>query len=160
METVLRIAIIYVFVLIGLRLLGKREFSQLSPFDLVMLLLIPEIVSQGLMREDFSLTNGLLGTSTILVLVFLTSMLTHYNKGIQKVLESNPTVLVQHGHFIEAHLNKERVPPDEVFAEMRKVGLERLEQVKWAILESDGKISIVPEPGNDTSTPSETDVVT
>lgn len=145
METVIRVAIIYVFILVGLRLLGKREFSQLSTMELVTLLLIPEIVSQSLIREDFSLTNALVGVATLFVLVFLNSLLTHKSKSFEEVVESSPAVLVQHGQLVEENLNKERVAPDEIFSEMHKVGLEKLEQVRWAILETDGNISIVPE---------------
>lgn len=144
METVLRVAIIYVFVLAGLRVLGKREFSQMSPMELVALLLIPEVASQGMIREDFSITNAIIGVATILVLVFGNSFLTHRNETAQAVVEAKPTVLAAHGILVGENLNKERITADEVYGEMRKAGLETIEQVRWAILESDGKISIVP----------------
>ena len=147
METVLRIAIVYVFVFIGLRVMGKREFSQMAPMELVTLLLIPEIVAQSLVREDFSLTNALIGVSTLFVLVYLTSTLTHVSKRFEQVAESPPAVLAHHGRFVEEAINRERVTPEEIYGEMRKHGLERLEQVRWAVLESDGKISIVPAEG-------------
>ncbi|NLX08443.1 MAG: DUF421 domain-containing protein [Chloroflexi bacterium] len=145
METVIRIIIIYMFILLGLRLMGKREFSQLSPLELVNLLLIPEIVSQSIVREDFSLINGLIGISTIFALVFFNSALVHRSKRYEQVIESSPTVLVYHGQLAPDNMNAERIMPEEVFAEMHKSGLERLEQVAWAILEPDGKIAIVPE---------------
>lgn len=144
METVLRVFVIYVFLLAGIRVLGKRQFSQMSPMELITLLLIPELVSQGLIREDFSITNALIGASTLLVLVFTNSLFTHLSKPFENLIEGKPAVLAAHGKLIEDALNKERVSPDEVFGEMRKVGLERLDQVRWAILEGDGKISIVP----------------
>ena len=147
METVLRVAVIYLFILIGIRLIGKREFSQLSPLELVSLLMVPEIVSQALQREDYSVTNGFVGVATLFVLVWLTSLLMQWSKRIDRLVEASPAVLAHHGQLIEANLNKERVTPDEIFAEMRKSGLERLEQVRWAVLETDGKISIVPEEG-------------
>jgi uncharacterized membrane protein YcaP (DUF421 family) len=159
METVIRVAIVYVFVLVGLRLLGKREFSQLSPMELVTLLLIPEIVSQSLVREDFSIVNGLVGVSTLLVLVFLTSLLAQQSRGFQKAIESSPTVLVHEGRIFADNLNRERVTPDEIFAQLRRAGLERLEQVKWAILESDGKLSIVPMEGGGKPAPDEVEVL-
>ena len=145
METVIRVAIIYLIIVIGLRVLGKREFSQLSPLELVSLMLIPEIVSQALVGEDFSITNAMIGLMTLFILVFLTSLLMQRFEKVEAAIADTPSVLVRHGKFIEDTLNKERVTPDEVFAEMHISGLERLEQVKWAILESDGKISIVPE---------------
>jgi uncharacterized membrane protein YcaP (DUF421 family) len=144
METIWRIAVIYLFIIFGLRVLGKREFGQLSPLELVTLLIIPEIVSQGLVREDFSITNALIGTSTLLLLVYFTSLLQHSSESIEKVFSSSPTVLVQNGYYVDKHMNQERVSPDEIFDAMYQSGLDRLEQVKWAILTSDGKISIVP----------------
>jgi uncharacterized membrane protein YcaP (DUF421 family) len=145
MEIVLRVFIIYVFILVALRALGKREFGQLAPMELITLLLIPEIVSNALIDNDSSLTGGLIGVSTIMVLVFFTSFLSYKSKAFQNAIEGQPTVLVHHGQLIEDNLSKDRVTPDDIVSEMHQVGLERLEQVKWAILESDGKISIVPE---------------
>ena len=145
METVIRIALIYIVIVIGLRVLGKREFSQMSPLELVSLLLIPEIASQALTREDFSFTNAVVGLATLFVLVFFTSLLMHRFKTVETAISDSPSVLVQNGEFIKETLNRERVTPGEVFVEMRKAGLEKLGQIKWAILETDGKISIVPE---------------
>lgn len=145
METVFRISIIYLVILVGLRVLGKRELSQLTPQELVTLMLIPEIVAQSMIGEDFSVTNGVIGVSTIFSLVFLTSLLKQRSQRMERIIEGKPSLLVQRGKFIDDTLNKERISPDEVFAEMHKSGLEHLDQVKWAILETDGKISIVPE---------------
>ena len=147
METVIRVVIVYAAIVAGLRVLGKREFGQLSPLELVTLLLIPEIVSPVLNRDDASLTNGLLGVMTVLALVFITSMLMHLSPRFEKIVAGEPTVLVAHGQLVEKHLNKERVTPDEIFSEMHMSGLDDLKQVRWAVLESDGRISIVPEDG-------------
>jgi uncharacterized membrane protein YcaP (DUF421 family) len=144
METVLRVAVIYLFVLVGLRVLGKREFGQLSPLELVTLLMIPEIVSQALTRDDYSLTNALIGVSTLFVLVFLTSVLVHRFKKLELAVSGAPTVLVSHGELRRDALDTNRVTTDELFSEMHKSGLDELTQVKWAILEPDGHIAIVP----------------
>ena len=144
METVIRITVIYFVILVGLRLLGKRELSQLTPQELVTLMLIPEIVSQSMVGEDFSVTNGVIGVATILSLVFLASLLKQKSRKMEQLIEGKPSLLVERGRFIDDTLNRERISPDEVFGEMHKSGLESLEQVKWAILETDGKISIVP----------------
>lgn len=145
METVIRITLIYLAILIGLRILGKREFSQLTPLELVSLLLIPELVTQSLVGEDFSLTNGLVGVATVFSLVFITSLLVQKSEKFERIIGDEPAVLVAHGRFIEENLNKERVTPGEIFGEIHKAGLDQLSQVKWAILEGDGKIAIVPE---------------
>ena len=144
MITVLRVVVIYLFVLIALRMLGKREFSQLSAFDLVTILLIPEIASQALVREDFSLTNALIGLSTLFTLVLLTSIVSHMSKRAATVIDGTPSILICNGQFVVDNLNRERVTPDEIFGEMHKVGLAELGQVQWGILESDGHISFVP----------------
>lgn len=144
METVLRVAILYLFIMVGLRLLGKREFGELAPFDLVVLLLIPEIASQALLREDFSMTNALIALSTLLVLVFLTSMLSYRSRTAGRLIGGVPSVLVRHGYLVTENLDRERVRPDEVLEAMHTVGLSRMDEVQWAILETDGRISIIP----------------
>lgn len=149
METVVRVAVIYFVILIGLRVVGKREFSQLSPLELITLMLIPELVSQSLIREDFSITNGIIGITTLFSLVFITSLMVHRSHVIERMVEGMPTVLVEHGRFIEANMNKERITPGEILAEMHRSGIEYMSQVKWAVLEGDGKISIVPEDDGD-----------
>ena len=148
METVIRVALIYLVILVGLRLLGKRELSQLTPLELITLMLIPEIVSQSMIGEDFSLTNGVIGITTIFSLVFLTSLLKHKSQTFERIIDGSPSILVERGKFIPENMNRERVTPDEVFGEMHKSGLEYLNEVRWAILETDGKIAIVPEHAN------------
>lgn len=151
METVVRVAVIYLMILFGLRVMGKREFSQLSPLEFVALLLIPELVSQALVREDFSMTNAIVAVATLFALTFLNSTLMHMSKKWEKVTADEPSILVHHGQLNETSMNKERVTPAELFSEMHKAGLETLDQVKWAILECDGKIAIVPEEDSESS---------
>lgn len=147
METVLRIAFIYFFLMLALRVMGKRELNKMSAFELVMLLLIPELFSQGALREDFSMTNATIATATLLTLVFLTSVVSHISSRAHNVINGTPTVLVRSGRYVEDNMNRERIAPDELLAEMHKAGYEKLDQIKWAILEDDGKISLVPAAG-------------
>lgn len=144
MDVIVRVAFVYIFLLIIFRLLGKRELSQLSPFEFVVLILLPEMVTDGLTAGDHSLTNATIGSATLLLLVFLTSVLSHRFKWFEELTEGEATVLVHNGRLLEDNLNRERVQPAEVFMHMHQEGIERLEQVKWAILEDDGKISIIP----------------
>ncbi|NIM41133.1 MAG: DUF421 domain-containing protein [Hydrogenophaga sp.] len=154
MDTVARVTVIYLVVLLGLRVLGKREFGQLSPLELVSLLMIPEIVSQALIGSDYSLTTGLTGLCTLLVLVFLTSLLVQRFERVGRLVSGDPTVLVYEGRFLVDAMNRMRVTPDEVFTEMHKTGLEALSEVKWAILEPDGSIAILAhDPPEHPSTP-------
>jgi uncharacterized membrane protein YcaP (DUF421 family) len=152
METVIRVVLIYLAILLGLRILGKREFGQLSPLELISLLLIPEIVSPALHQDDISITNAVIALSTLLSMVFLTSLARYLFEHIEKAISGEPSILVSHGTFIEMNLHKERVDPAEIFSEMHKSGLYELKQVKWAILETDGKISIVAESETQQST--------
>lgn len=143
METVVRVAFIYLFILVMLRVMGKRELSQLSPLELIMLILIPELVAQSLVREDFSMTNAIIAVTTLMSLVFVTSVLVYRFRWFGRLVEGQPAILVDHGRMIGDALDRERVPPEELAAEMRKAGIERLEDVKWAVLETGGDIAII-----------------
>jgi len=145
-ETVLRVVIIYLFVLVALRVLGKREFGELSPVELVMLMLIPDIVAPSITGEDFSLTTGIVAVSTVMLLVLVTSLLVHMNRRLEFVVHAKPTVLVHEGTVYSETLNRERVSAEEVLAAARENGVESLSEVKWAILQTDGRIAIVPGP--------------
>lgn len=144
MEVVVRVAIIYLFVYVGLRVIGKREFGELSPLELVTLLLIPEITAQAIPGgDDFSLLTGLTGVATLLLLVFLTSLVHYLKPGVARAVEGEPRVLVHDGVLLQAGLDRERVSVDEVMAAIREAGLDRLDKVRWAILEVDGRISVI-----------------
>ena len=144
MTTVFRVFITYFAIFIGLRILGKRDFGQMSPIELVALLLIPELSSQAMLGEDFSIINAIIAIATLLSIIYLMSLGSHFSKKFAKVVTAEPAVLVHDGKLIELTINRERVEVEEIYTELHKVGLHKLEQVKWAILESDGTISIVP----------------
>jgi uncharacterized membrane protein YcaP (DUF421 family) len=144
METVLRVLFVYALVWACFRVIGKRELTHLSPFELVMLLFIPQLFSRALTRQDYSMTNAVIGATTLFTLVFVTSAASYRLRWLWRVLQARPTVLVCRGGMIDEHLNRERIAPDDIFAAMHKVGLQRLGQVEWAILESDGKIALIP----------------
>jgi uncharacterized membrane protein YcaP (DUF421 family) len=145
MHTAFRVIFIYLFILVGMRILGKREFGQLGPMEFVSLLLIPDLVSQGVTGNDYSMTNAVIAVSTLLALVFITSVAVHISKRAELIVEGIPVVLAHGGKLIPETMNKERVTAEELFAEMHKTGIEELKEVKWAILDSDGKIAIIPE---------------
>jgi uncharacterized membrane protein YcaP (DUF421 family) len=146
MDTVLRVAFVYGFLIVALRVMGKRELGKMSPIELVMLLLVPELFQQALVGEDFSMTTAIVAVSTLFTLVFAMSMITHRFQRVEKLVSGEPAVLVRHGKLVKEALDNERVSPEELFAEMHAAGVERLEQVRWAILEDGGKISIIAEP--------------
>jgi uncharacterized membrane protein YcaP (DUF421 family) len=140
----LRVALIFAALMFAFRVLGKRELGRLSPFELVTLMLVPEILSSSIQGEG-SLVNGLVGLSTLLALVLITSVLAHRFEAVERTVEAQPTVLVAHGRMLHGALNAERIVPDELFAEMRKQGLADLDEVAWAVLENSGNITFVPE---------------
>jgi uncharacterized membrane protein YcaP (DUF421 family) len=143
MEIIIRVAVTYIFVIFGLRILGKRELSELSAIELVTLMLVPEIVSQAL-GADGSMVDALIGVSTLFVLVFFTSLLSYLIKPAQEVIEGKALVLKDdHGLQTEA-MDKERISVDEIFATMRHAGFDDLKQIRTIVLEADGQLSFIP----------------
>ena len=147
METVLRVVFVYVLVWACFRVLGKRELSQMSPFELVLLLLVPQLFSRAITRQDYSMTNAVIGSTTLFTLVFVTSLASYRFKRFSRIMQSRPSILVSHGALVDEQLNRERIAPDDILSAMHKVGLEHLDQVEWAILEGDGKIALIPTRG-------------
>ena len=147
METVVRVLFVYVLVWACFRVLGKRELTKMSPFELVTLLFIPQLFSRALTRQDYSMTNAVIGATTLFLLVFVTSAVSYRSRRFYHIVQARPAVLAHRGQLIEEHLNRERIAPEDIFAAMHKVGLQRLEQVEWAILEADGRIALIPATG-------------
>jgi uncharacterized membrane protein YcaP (DUF421 family) len=152
-ETVLRVIFVYAFVWACFRTLGKRELSQMAPFEFVMLLLIPQFFSRALTRQDYSMTNSVVAATTLFSLVMLTSIASFRFDGFRHFMEATPRVLVRQGELVPSNLGRERIAPDEIFSAMHKAGVEKLEDVAWAILESDGKIAIVRAGGGEVHNP-------
>lgn len=144
METVVRVAFVYLLLMVTLRVVGKRELGRMSAFEFILLLLIPELFAQAIVREDFSMTNAVIAFFALVSLVFLTSLLAHRFRALERLISGTPTVLASNGRFLDENMNVERVQPEEVYAELRKAGYERLGDAKWIVLEDDGKLSIVP----------------
>lgn len=142
-DVVGRTALAYVVLLGGLRVLGKRDLSQLTPFDAILLLLITQLFRNYLVRQDDSLLTAVVAATTLLVLVYATTALAFMSPFLKGFVASGPSVLVQDGHINERELQLERIGPEEIDAALREHGLERLDQVKLATLEADGSISII-----------------
>jgi uncharacterized membrane protein YcaP (DUF421 family) len=149
MELVIRVAIIYLFLLIALRIMGKRELGEMSAIELVTLMLIPEIVTESLKDEDYSIIGGIIGVCTLLVLVFTTSVVSYKFKKAGDVIEGTPTLLANHGKLIQENIDRERVSADEIFSEMHKQGYAHLHELRWVILEPDGKLAFIPHQHNE-----------
>lgn len=144
METVLRVVAIYLFLMVSLRILGKREFGQLSPLEMISILLIPEIISNALQLEISSMTEAVIGVTTLLSLTALTTVVVYRSQRMERAITGQPVVLAHKGRLVEANMNLERITSDEMMGEVRRAGLESLSQVGWAILETDGSITVIP----------------
>src|SRR5256714_14088595 len=116
MQTVVRVAVAYLLLLVAFRVLGKRELRKMSAFELVTLLFIPQLFSRALTRQDYSFTNAVIGSTTLFTLVFLTSVMTYRFRWLSRIMQARPTVLVSRGSIIEEHLNRERIGPEDILS--------------------------------------------
>jgi uncharacterized membrane protein YcaP (DUF421 family) len=145
---VIRVAIVYLFLMALFRLAGRRTLADISPFDLVLLLIISEMVQQAVVAEDPSLINALLLCSMLLAIDIGLSLLKQRSPRLDRWLEGRPVLLLQHGEPLPDALRKMRIDEEDILAAARESqGLERLDQIRFAVLEKTGHISIVPEPG-------------
>jgi uncharacterized membrane protein YcaP (DUF421 family) len=140
-EIALRTVIIYCVVLLGVRLSGKREVGQMTPFDLTLLLLISNSVQNAMTGPDTSLVGGLVAACTLLVMNYLIADLSGANRRFRKFIEGQPSLLIHDGQVIEAHMAKEHVSMDELQRALRERGIANYHDVALAVLEVDGSIS-------------------
>jgi uncharacterized membrane protein YcaP (DUF421 family) len=143
-EKILRSAVVYLFLLLAFRLAGKRQVGQLTPFDLVVLLIIANVVQNAVIGPDNSLSGGLIGAAVILLLNYVVVEATFRSKRLRRVLEASPTLLIHNGRVIEKNLSSERVTLDDLHAALRRNGVMDVEQVRVAVLEENGGISVIP----------------
>jgi uncharacterized membrane protein YcaP (DUF421 family) len=145
MDTVIRAASVYVFVLFVFRITGKRSLSQITTFDFVLLLIIGEATQQGLLGNDFSIINSWVAIGTLISLESVFSWMEGRWPVFGRLIGSLPIIVVENGKLLEDRAKQEGVTLSEILAEGReKHGLERLDQFKYAILERHGGISVVP----------------
>jgi uncharacterized membrane protein YcaP (DUF421 family) len=140
-EIVLRTAVIYLVVLLGVRLSGKREVGQMTPFDLVLLLLISNSVQNAMTGPDTSVIGGVAAALTLLVMNYLIAELSGTNRRFRKIVQGQPTLLVHDGNVLNGHMSKEHVSMDELERALREHGVNNYHDVALAVLEVDGSIS-------------------
>lgn len=146
MESVIRGAGIYLVLLVILRLSGRRTMSEMTAFDFVLLLIVAETTQQALLGEDFSLTNSVVLIVTLFSFDVALSVVKDRSPRMQRMLDGSPTVLISRGEPDRRALRRARVSLGEVMEAARSAhGLERLDQIRFAILEARGTISIVPD---------------
>lgn len=148
MEIVVRATVIYFFLWLLTRSLGKRELAEMTAFELLLLVVVGDLIQQGVTQEDMSITGAVLAVGTIGLWILLFSWLGYRSKGTREVIEGVPVVVVRDGRPLEAALHLERVVLDEVLESARNQGISNLRDIDIAILEPDGKFSFLVKGGN------------
>jgi uncharacterized membrane protein YcaP (DUF421 family) len=143
LEKILRPICVYLFLLIGLRLAGKRELAQLNPFDLIVLLTLSNTVQNAIIGNDNSITGGLLGAATLLALNYLVVRIVHRYKKLENIVAGKRDCLVLHGRILRDHLNREMMTRAELTAAAHRQGIGSLAEVESAVLEPTGTITFV-----------------
>jgi uncharacterized membrane protein YcaP (DUF421 family) len=146
MDSVLRTASMYGFLVLIFRITGKRSLAQITAFDFILLLIIGEATQQAILGNDFSFTNACVVIATLMFLELGLSLVKGSWPALDPVLESTPVIVVENGRLLEDRAARERVDLQDVLAAARELhGLEHLDQIKYAVLEKSGGISIIPK---------------
>lgn len=143
-EKVLRSVVVYLFLLIAFRFTGKRQVGQLTPFDLILLLIISNVVQNAVIGNDNSLGGGLLGAVTILLLNYLVVEIAFRFKIFRRLMAGEPTLLVHNGKIFKDRMVREKITMQDLDAALRKSGVASVEKVRYAVLEENGQISVIP----------------
>jgi uncharacterized membrane protein YcaP (DUF421 family) len=150
---VVRTLIVYLALLIGLRLVGRRELGQMTPFDLVVILLIANSLQNAMVGPDTSVAGGLASAFTLLAANWILTRLRARIPWLRRVAEGEPILLVSGGKVLSEHLRRSSIDLDDLEQAVREHGVATLAQVDTAILEVDGTVSIIPTAGNRISMP-------
>jgi uncharacterized membrane protein YcaP (DUF421 family) len=145
MDIVLRSLLIFLVIWLLMRLLGRRELSNLEPFDLIMLVVIGDFVQQAATQQDLSVTGAILSVSTIGVLTLVFSWLSWRFPRLRPALDGKPLVLVEEGKLLTDNMRRERITVEELAAQARLQHIDSIEKVSWAVLETGGQISFIPK---------------
>ena len=149
MDIVLRATAMFFALFLLVRLLGKRELGQMTPFEVVVLVVMGDLIQQGITHNDFSLTGAVLAIVTFAFWGVALGWAVYLFPRLKGVLEGEPRVIVRHGELLEANLRRDRMTRGEVESEMRLAGIARMRDVDWAILEPSGKISFIRRDGEE-----------
>ena len=144
-EFIARGVIIYVFLLLILRLTGKRQIGQLSPFDLVLLLVLSNAVQNAMNGGDNSITGGIISATTLIVANGVVSRITYKSKKMERLIEGRPEILIHNGKLFTDIMKREQLTHHELNAALRTAGCACIEEVHYAILENTGEITVHPK---------------
>jgi uncharacterized membrane protein YcaP (DUF421 family) len=143
MDVILRAAFVFAFLFVLMRVIGRRELSSLEPFDLIMLIVLGDLVQQGVTQSDYSLTGVILGIGTIAVLQVGVSYVNFRFPRLRPLLEGEPMVVVQDGKPIERNMRRERLTIEDLTEQARLQNIGSLDEVAWGVMETSGQISFV-----------------
>ncbi|HZQ06958.1 MAG TPA: YetF domain-containing protein [Anaerolineae bacterium] len=146
LEKIVRPLVVYLFLLFAFRIFGKRQFAQLTPFDLIVLLTISNVVQNAMIGNDSSLLGGIVGATTILVANFMVAYLTYHYPRIDRIIEGQPVILVQDGKIIEENLRRELLTQQDLFNALRRSEIDpetQLDTLKMVELDTDGQITVI-----------------
>jgi uncharacterized membrane protein YcaP (DUF421 family) len=145
MDLAIRATFLFCFVYLLTRIVGRRELSSLEPFDLILLIVIGDAIQQGLTQDDYSVTGALIVVGTFAILQVLISFISYRFPRLRPALDGEPIVIVQDGKAIEKNMKRERITVEEVLVEARYQQVSSLDEIAWAVLETSGKVSIIPK---------------
>ncbi|MCF5173487.1 MULTISPECIES: DUF421 domain-containing protein [Pseudomonas] len=145
MDSVLRAAAIYMVLMILFKVAGRRSLAELTTFDLVLLMVIGEATQQALLGDDFSLTNAVLVIATLIAIDIGFSLVKQRSRWFSRLLDGGPTIVVEHGNVLHERLKRARLDESDILEAARSAqGILEINQIKFAILERNGKISVIP----------------
>jgi uncharacterized membrane protein YcaP (DUF421 family) len=145
MDLVFRTVFVFFLIFVVTRAVGRRELSSMEPFDMILLVVIGDLVQQGVTQSDYSLTGATTVISTIALLTVFTAWLSYRVRRLRPVLEGEPVVLVVDGEVLDRNLERERMTREELEAEARQQQISSLDDVRFAVLETNGKISFAAQ---------------
>jgi uncharacterized membrane protein YcaP (DUF421 family) len=148
MDLVFRTFVVFCFIFLLMRVVGRRELSSLEPFDLILLVVIGDSVQQGITQDDYSITGALIVISVFALLQVFVSYAHFRFPRLRPILDGDPLVLVEDGRPIERNLRRERITMEDLLEQARGQQVESLDEVKWAVLETSGEISFITKGGS------------
>jgi uncharacterized membrane protein YcaP (DUF421 family) len=148
MDLAVRAVVLFFFIFIVTRIIGRRELSSLEPFDLILLIVLGDAIQQGLTQDDYSVTGAVIVIGVFAVLQVGVSLLSFRVPRLRPILDGQPIVVVEDGRPIERNLDRERMSVEELMAEARQQQIGSLDEIQWAVLETSGQISFIKKGGS------------
>ena len=146
MDIVFRAFFVFVLLYLLMRVIGRRELSTLEPFDLILLVVLGDLVQQGVTQDDYSVTGIMLAIGTIALLQLGVSFANYKFPKLRPLLDGEPIIVVQNGKPIEGNMKRERVTLEDIAGAARQESIAHISEIQWAVLETNGKMSFIKKP--------------